>query len=82
MTKPKGARRPQDIYRHLVAWCRMMGSHEDYTRKELGAAMRANAPEDVVFRDVEGNWKRFADVANPATRSVIERFIRDAEPSR
>lgn len=64
-------------YLHLRAWGRVMHSNADFIREQVALAKRENAPGDAVYRQSNGEWVRFADVASPSTRSAMHSAIED-----
>jgi hypothetical protein len=64
-------------YRHLRAWCQMMGSYPYYVKQELDHARQTNAPDDAIYWREDSGWRTFADVTNANTREVIEAILAD-----
>ena len=67
-------------YRHIAAWGRLMQSHRYYVLEEQAKAALDNAPIDAIFRrfritEPPRVWATFADIKDPNTRTVIERFL-------
>lgn len=63
-------------YKHLRAWCRMMGSAPYYTTDQLDKARREHAPVDAVYYSIDaGRWATFREVTSVTTRAVIDRII-------
>lgn len=66
-------------FRHLVAWCWMMGSHAYYVHDELARAIKAGAPDDVVScpHPTHGRMIAFSEVTSTQTRETIARIMED-----
>jgi hypothetical protein len=62
-------------YKHLMAWCQMMGSYQYYIDAQIEEATRDNAPEDAIFKDGKGVWHQYANVTNVSTRHVIDDIL-------
>ncbi len=69
-------------YKHLVAWCKMMGSYNYYIEDQIAKAKATNAPEDAIYEKMaeDGSgptdeWARFSEVTNQDTKMKIERLL-------
>ncbi len=61
-------------YRHLVAWCRFMGSYQSYCDYEILRAKQDKAPVDAIFyRD--GRWHTYAEVTSQTTQVAIGDYL-------
>jgi len=64
-------------YKHLWAWDRMMGSTIEYSQERQAKAAAENAPEDAIYRDLDGTWRRFENVTAQTTRDRISEFLKE-----
>lgn len=67
-------------FRHLRAWCVMMGSYPYYVADQIKRARESGAPEDAIYerydaKGATGVWVTFAEVTNENTRQVIETIL-------
>ena len=54
-------------YRYIRAWGIMMHSYEYYIRDQIELARKDKAPEDAIFKDIDGVWYCYSnmDDSNP-----------------
>lgn len=62
-------------YKYLYAWDMMMHSSFSWIAEMQREAARDNAPEDAVYKDSEGNWRRFAEVESEETRNRVQHIV-------
>jgi hypothetical protein len=65
-------------YRHIAAWGRMMSSDRSYIFDQQVKAAADNAPIDAVYFG-DGQWRRFSEVTNEDTITLINRFIGESK---
>lgn len=64
-------------YKYLRAWNKMMASGRDYCKRTLEDARSSNAPGDAIYQSMDGSWRKFSDITNPATRELIEEMVKN-----
>ena len=62
-------------YKHLRAWCNMIGSFPYYTERQVDQARRDKAPADAVYTDATGQWIVYSEVTDPSTRATMDRKL-------
>lgn len=62
-------------YKYLWAWDTMMHSGRYWKDMKQREAVRDNAPEDAVYKDVGGNWHRFRDVESEETKKRVQSIV-------
>lgn len=62
-------------YKYLWAWDRMMGSCYGWSECKQLEAKEDNAPEDAIYKDTYGNWRRFRDIKSDDTKKTVQRIV-------
>ena len=62
-------------YKYLYAWDMMQHSSFAWIHDMQAQAEAENAPEDAVYRAVDGTWRRFKDIESANTKTRIQAIV-------
>ena len=62
-------------YKYLYAWDLMMHSGQYWIDMKQREAKEDNAPDDVIYKDVNGKWHRFGDIQSEETKQRIQKMV-------
>jgi hypothetical protein len=60
-----------DDYPYIRAWGRLIGSAPQYTDNRVTQARDENAPNNAVFRSLDGQWLTTDEILLPETRAAL-----------
>lgn len=61
-------------YKHLVAWCRFMGSYQYYCDDQITRANSDDAPINSIFKK-DGRWHTYDEVSSGTTQMAIGDYL-------
>lgn len=62
-------------YLYVRAWCKMLGSTQAYTRREVARAKKEHAPETAIFQRTDGTWAIFEGIQREDTKREIQSIV-------
>ena len=62
-------------YKYLYAWDIMMHSSPLWINDMQETAANEDAPEDALYKDVDGTWHRFKDVESENTKKRVQSIV-------
>ncbi len=62
-------------YKYLYAWDMMMHSSPLWIKDMQETAANEGAPEDAIYKDVDGNWHRFIDIESETTKLRVQNIV-------
>lgn len=62
-------------YKYLYAWDTMMHSAQYWKDMKQREAKEDNAPEDVIYKDTNGKWRRFGEIQSEETKIRIQKMV-------
>lgn len=62
-------------YLYVRAWCKMLGSTQVYTRREVARAKEEHAPETAIFQRADGTWAIFEGIQREDTKREIQAIV-------
>ena len=62
-------------YPYIRAWGNWMGSTRHYIEHEVALAQKGGAPDNAIYREVDGTWVTADQIVYSETRQGIERLV-------
>lgn len=66
-------------YIYLRAWCKMLGSTQAYTRREVTRAKEEHAPETAIFQRANGSWAIFEGIQKEDVKQEVQSIADEME---